>query len=69
MENKSDMKKADPTLWAHIVYANNMWLFKGSNWKFMPLNKLTKAQAIAVLIRIVDWYSTMSGIYNILISI
>ena len=52
----SDMGKADPTLRAHIVYANNMWLFKGSNWKFMPLNKLTKAQAIAVLIRIVDWY-------------
>lgn len=52
----SDIDKADPTLKDHIIYANNMWLFKWSNWRFMPFNKLTKAQAIAVVIRMVDWY-------------
>jgi len=51
----SDIKNANPTLKDHIIYANNMWLFKGNNWKFMPFNNLTKAQAIAVLIRLVDW--------------
>jgi len=52
----SDIGNADPTLKDHIIYANNMWLFKWSNWKFMPFKKLTKAQAIAVVMRMVDWY-------------
>ena len=52
----SDIKNADPTLKDHIIYASNMWLFKGSNWKFMPFNNLTKAQALAVTVRMVDWY-------------
>ena len=51
----SDIKNANPTLKDYIIYANNMWLFKGNRWKFMPFNNLTKAQAIAVLIRLVDW--------------
>jgi len=51
----SDIKNANPTLKDYIIYANNMWLFKGSRWKFMPFNNLTKAQAITVLIRLVDW--------------
>lgn len=52
----SDISKANPTLKDHIIYANNMGLFQWSNWKFMPFNKLTKAQALAVAIRMVDGY-------------
>lgn len=52
----SDISKANPTLKDHIIYANNMWLFKWTNWKFNPFNKLTKAQAIAVTIRMANWY-------------
>jgi hypothetical protein len=52
----SDLWKANPTLKDHIIYANNMWLFKWSNWKFNPFNKLTKAQAIAVTVRMANWY-------------
>ena len=52
----SDIDKADPTLKDYVIYANNMWLFKWSNWKFNPRGKLTKAQALAVAIRMVDWY-------------
>ena len=52
----SDIKNANPTLKDHIIYANNMGLFKWSNWKFKPFNNLTKAQALAVVVRMVDWY-------------
>lgn len=52
----SDIKNANPTLKDHIIYANNMGLFKWSNWKFKPFDNLTKAQALAVVVRMVDWY-------------
>lgn len=51
----SDINNADPDLKIFIAQANDMWLFKGSKWKFMPKNKLTQAQAIAVAIRMVNW--------------
>lgn len=52
----SDISNADPTLKDHIIYANNMWLFQWNKWKFMPFNRLTKAQALAVTVRMFDWY-------------
>ncbi len=52
----SDIKKADPSLTYYIIQANHMWLFQWTEWKFMPFNKLTKAQAITVAVRMVDWY-------------
>lgn len=52
----SDIKKADQSLTYYIIQANHMWLFQWSEWKFMPFNNLTKAQAIAVTIRMIDWY-------------
>ena len=51
-----DIKNADPTLTYYIIQANYMWLFQWSNWNFMPFNKLTQAQAIAVVVRMIDWY-------------
>lgn len=53
--NLSDIKQADSTLQAYIKEANQFWLFKWVNWKFLPFNKLTRAQAIAVIIRAMDW--------------
>lgn len=50
-----DINNADPTLYNYILNANALGLFKGSNWKFMPFNHLTKAQAIAVIIRMATW--------------
>ncbi len=52
----SDIGNADSSLTYYIIQSNYMWLFQGSNWKFMPFNKLTQAQAIAVAIRMIDWY-------------
>mgnify|MGYP003771061799 CR=1 FL=1 len=50
-----DLTKADKTLQSHIKKANQLWLFKWVNWSFLPFNKLTRAQAIAVIIRSIDW--------------
>ena len=52
----SDIYNANPTLKDYIIYASNMWLFKWSNGRFMPFSNLTQAQALAVTIRLLDWY-------------
>ena len=51
----SDIDEANPDLKDFIIQSNNMWLFNGFKWKFMPKNKLTQAQAISVVIRMVNW--------------
>lgn len=51
----SDLTKADKTLQSHIKEANQLWLFNGVKWKFLPFNKLTRAQTLAVIIRSVNW--------------
>lgn len=51
----SDMNQATADLKYYIFQANDMWLFKGFKWKFMPSNKLTQAQAISVAIRMINW--------------
>ena len=50
-----DIDNADPTLIDYIKYSYNLWLFKGTNWKFMPFNSITKAQSLAVIIRMIAW--------------
>lgn len=68
----SDLKKANKTLQTHIKEAAQLWLF---NWKgkFLPFNKLTIAQTIAVIVRSMDgpqnekwskWYSEYYTIAN-----
>ena len=50
-----DANLFNPTLSAHIANVCQWWLFQGSNWKYMPTDNLTKAQAMAVLIRMIQW--------------
>lgn len=50
-----DIKKANITLQPYIKEANQLWLFNWINWNFLPFNKLTRAQAMAVIIRAMDW--------------
>lgn len=50
-----DTTNADPTLKEFILKSFTLKLFKGTNWKFMPFNHLTKAQALAVMIRMATW--------------
>ena len=51
----NDIDNADPTLYRYIQYAFWLNLFKGNNWKFMPFNHLSKAQSLAVIIRMPYW--------------
>jgi len=51
----SDINEANSDLRYYISQAYDLWLFKGLKWKFMPTNKLTQAQAISVVIRMINW--------------
>jgi len=62
----SDLSKANKTLQSYIKEANQMGIFKGNKGKFMPFNKLTISQALAVIVRSIvgskdetkdPWYS------------
>lgn len=51
----SDLWTAIDTLQSNIVQSCQLWLFNWYRWKFDPKTKLTNAQALAVLSRIVNW--------------
>ena len=50
-----DASLFNPTLSAHIANVCQWWLFQWSNWNYMPRDNLTKAQSMAVLIRMIEW--------------
>lgn len=50
-----DADSFNPTLSSHIAKVCQWWLFQGSNWNYLPTENLTKAQAMAVLIRMIEW--------------
>lgn len=52
----TDLDKAWPDLKELIVESCQLWLFQWYQWKFMPEQQLTNAQALAVFIRIIDWW-------------
>lgn len=69
----TDVKNADPTLVTYIWNAYSMWMIKWSNNRFMPFNKLTQAQALAIIIRAIDgvqnetnwvWYGEYYNLAN-----
>jgi hypothetical protein len=51
----TDLKKADATLRNAILTSCMVWLFRGSWGEFRPQQQLTKAEAIVVLIRALEW--------------
>ncbi len=51
----TDIDNADPTLIDYIKYSFWLGLFKWTNWKFMPFSHLSKAQSLAVIIRMAFW--------------
>lgn len=51
-----DTKNADPTLQTYIRESSQLGLFQWVDGKFMPFNKLTRAQGITVFIRSLMWY-------------
>jgi hypothetical protein len=68
-----DIKNADSSLKDYIWQAYSMWIINWKNNRFAPFNKLTIAQAVAIIIRISDgmqnennaqWYSEYYVIAN-----
>ena len=58
----SDLNQAWDDLREIIVESCRLGIFKGSNGKFNPTGNLSNAEAIAVLVRIVDGYQTENGL-------
>lgn len=54
--NFKDLGEAWSDLKDIIVESCQLWLFQWSNWKFMPTQQLTNAQAITVFMRLLEWY-------------
>lgn len=61
--NFNDFDQADNTLQSYILLSYQLGLFKWINWAFLPFNNLTRAQALAVLIRIKDWLQNEEWTY------
>jgi len=51
----SDSENFNPTLSKHIWNVCKRWLFKWADGRFMPKETLTKAQSMAVLMRMFEW--------------
>lgn len=50
-----DIAKADPSLVQFIIKSCQLGLFNGSKWNFMPEKRLTNAQAVTVMVRLLEW--------------
>ncbi len=50
----SDIGEADPTLVQFIIQSCQLGLFQWSQGKFMPKDKLTNAQAVTVMVRLLE---------------
>ncbi|USN57178.1 MAG: S-layer homology domain-containing protein [Candidatus Peribacteria bacterium] len=48
----TDIDNADPTLVPHILETCRLGIFRGYNGLFMPFNQITRAEVLAVLLRI-----------------
>lgn len=65
-----DLNRVDKTLQSHVKEAYQLWLFKWVKGVFSPFNNLTRAQAIAVLMRSINgleekkWQDRYEYYYN-----
>ena len=57
----TDINEGHTDLTDEMIAACQLDLFKGSNWQFMPRAQLTNAQALAVLIRLLDGFKSEDG--------
>lgn len=58
--NFEDIDDADPSLKDYIIKACNYGIMKWSNWKFKPNQQMSKAEALAVLVRAMQDNKNMS---------
>lgn len=51
-----DIANADYTLTPHILSACQLGIFQWSQGKFMPFDTITRAEALTVVVRTIDWF-------------
>ena len=51
----SDEAQFDPSLASYVKDTCSYWIFRWSNWSFLAQKSLSKAEALTVLIRILEW--------------
>ena len=56
-----DIKNATPDLIPYISNAYSMGIMNWKNNRFMPFDNLTQAQAIAVIVRMINWQENENG--------
>lgn len=59
-----DLDDGHSDLKSEMISACQLGLFKGHNGKFMPTALLTNAQALAVLVRLVDGMKSEDGAHR-----
>ncbi len=52
----NDLENADYTLVDHVYESCRLWLFKWSQWNYMPFKQITRAEAMTVITRTLDWF-------------
>jgi len=52
----TDVSLGHSTLQAEMIASCQLWLFKGSQGRFMPTASFTNAEALTVLVRLIDWF-------------
>ncbi len=58
----SDALVMDKTLKEYVISSCHVSIMNGSQWKFMPTNYLTKAEALTVLLRISHWWALVEDV-------
>lgn len=58
----SDISQSHSDLQNIVIESCKLWLFQWSSGKFLPRNGITNAQAITVLVRLVDGRQSESGV-------
>lgn len=52
----NDINESWSDLKGFVLESCRLWLFQWNKWKFNPQNKITNAEGITVLMRLVDWW-------------
>ncbi len=52
----SDIANADYTLVSHITNSCMLGIFQWSQWLFKPFDPITRAEAMTVVVRILEWF-------------
>jgi len=59
----TDLSLGHSSLYGEVIASCQLWLFKWSQGRFMPTASFTNAEALTVLVRLIDWFKDESGLH------